>query len=455
MSNWKKLLKEETERSAKNIVLSGEVKNASVNVKQKSEKNGQNIWDKLKNFVFTNKPIAAALAVAVCFIIAFPTVFAVKNASAQTTEIVLEINPSALFIADKNGKVKSVKATNSDADVILSDDDILNELTGKTISESVAIFIDNAAKLGYIDLDSDENAVKITTAKDDKETDEIVAAAKKYFLEKGVYSVVLKETATAEELSEMAGVSASGEKDFKAAVKNLPELYGERNITDIEKAYDEYIVSGLYNLVKNKVSSIVKGAELIVRMKIQNVEIKFLSGGKDYWSAESNILLCEPMKRMGELIEEYATVTGGKHVIKSSWDLNNVFLDYYELFGGINKETDPDDFLSDYLDRTIEYLDSLTTEVVKSNESKFVAVLDKTDLDTMGYESLTRVPESASEYRKDLSKVLSGLFVSREKEYKDTYNKERVPISEDEYEKYYDRIIENYGSLENFWKKIK
>ena len=83
MSNWKKLLKEETERSAKNIVLSGEVKNASVNVKQKSEKNGQNIWDKLKNFVFTNKPIAAALAVAVCFIIAFPTVFAVKNASAE------------------------------------------------------------------------------------------------------------------------------------------------------------------------------------------------------------------------------------------------------------------------------------------------------------------------------------------------------------------------------------
>ena len=30
MSNWKKLLKEETERSAKNIVLSDGVKNASV-----------------------------------------------------------------------------------------------------------------------------------------------------------------------------------------------------------------------------------------------------------------------------------------------------------------------------------------------------------------------------------------------------------------------------------------
>ena len=451
MSNWKKLLKEETERSAKNIVLSDEVKNASVPAKHKNEKNGQNIWDKLKNFVLTKKPIAAALAVAVCFVIAFPTVFAVKNASAKTTEIMLEINPSALFIADKNGKVKSVKATNSDADVILSDEDILNELTGKPVSESVEIFIDNAARLGYINLESDENAVRITSSKDNKETDEVVAAAKKYFLGKGVYSVVLKETISAKELSEMAGVSASGEKDFKSAVKSLPELYGERNVTDIEKAYDEYIVSGLYNIVKNKITSIVHGAALIIRMKVVNSAIKGFTG-KDYWTAEKG-LTHGLMEKMDNLIAEYAEITGGKYVITSAWDLDNVILDYCELFGfdEINKDAD----LEDYLKKTAEYLDSLTTDIVKSNESKFVAVLDKTDLDTMGYESLTRVPESASEYRKGLSKVLSGLFVSREKEYKDTYNKERAPISEDEYEKYCDKIIGKYGSLENFWKKIK
>lgn len=451
MSNWKKLLKEETERSAKNIMLSDEVKNASVPAKHKNEKNGQNIWDKLKNFVLTKKPIAAALAVAVCFVIAFPTVFAVKNASAKTTEIMLEINPSALFIADKNGKVKSVKATNSDADVILSDEDILNELTGKPVSESVEIFIDNAARLGYINLESDENAVRITSSKDNKETDEVVAAAKKYFLGKGVYSVVLKETISAKELSEMAGVSASGEKDFKSAVKSLPELYGERNVTDIEKAYDEYIVSGLYNIVKNKITSIVNGAALIIRMKVVNFEIKLFTGGKDYWTAEKGLLTHDLMEKMEKLIAEYAEITGGKYVIKSAWDLDNVIFDYCELFGGIDNETDP----KDYRKKTAEYLDSLTTDIVKSNESKFVAVLDKTDLDTMGYESLTRVPESASEYRKGLSKVLSGLFVSREKEYKDTYNKERAPISEDEYEKYCDKIIGKYGSLENFWKKIK
>lgn len=451
MSNWKKLLKEETERSARNIELSDEVKNASVVTKQKNEKNKQNIFDKLKSFVPAKKPIAALLAVTACFLIVFPTVFAVKNASAKTTEIMLEINPSVLFITDKNGNVKGVKATDSDADVILSDEDIFNELTGKHVSESVEIFIDNAARLGYIDLDSDENAVKITSTENGEQIDEIVSAAKKYFLEKGVYSVVLKEITSVETLSEKTGVSASDEKDFKSAVKGLPELYGERNITDIEKAYNEYIVSGLYNLVKNKVSSIVDGAALIINMKVVNFEIKLLTGGKDYWSAESNILVRDPMKRMSELIAEYAKITGGKHVITSSWDLDVVLLDYCALFGGINKETD----LNEYLQKTTEYLDSLTADTVKSNEYKFVAVLDKTDLDTMGYQSLTHIPESVSEYRKDLYKILSGLFVSMEKEYKDTYNKQRTPISEEEYDKYYDKIIENYGSLENFWEKIK
>lgn len=451
MSNWKKLLKEETERSAKNIVLSDEVKNASVQVKQKSEKNGQNIWDKLKNFALTKKPIAAALVVAVCFVIAFPTVFAVKNASAQTTEIMLEINPSALFITDKKGNVKSVKATNSDADVILSDEDILNDLKGKPVSESVEIFIDNAARLGYIDLDSDENAVKITSTKDGKQTDEIVTATKKYFREKGVYSIVLKETASVNSLAEKAGISASGERDFKSAAKNLPELYGERNVTDMEQAYDEYIVSGLYNLVKNKISNIVDGAALILRMKVVNFEIKICTGGKDYWNAGNSLFARDLVEKMENLIAEYAEITGGKHVIKSAWDLDNVISDYCELFGGISKETD----LDEYLQKTTEYLDSLTTDIVKSNESKFVAVLDKTDLDTMGYESLTRVPQSISEYRRDLCKVLSGLFVSREKEYKETYEKQRTPVSEEEYDKYCDKIIGNYGSLENFWKKIK
>ena len=94
MSNWKKLLKEETERSAKNIVLSDGVKNASVPLKEKSgERGGQGFFDKLKNFVLAKKPIAALLAVTACFLIVFPTVFAVKNASAETTEIMLDKIP--------------------------------------------------------------------------------------------------------------------------------------------------------------------------------------------------------------------------------------------------------------------------------------------------------------------------------------------------------------------------
>ena len=325
----------------------------------------------------------------------------------------------------------------------------LGELRSRKVYDN---FVElNLGKDEAVSIDENDFDSPVTSAKDGKQTDEIVTATKKYFREKGVYSVVLKETVSVNSLAEKTGLSVSGERDFKSAAKNLPELYGERNVTDMEQAYDDYIVSGLYNLVKNKISNIVNGAALILRMKVVNFEIKLCTGGKDYWNAGNSLFARDLVEKMENLIAGYAEITGGKHVIKSAWDLDNVIFDYCELFGGISKETD----LDEYLQKTTEYLDSLTTDIVKSNESKFVAVLDKTDLDTMGYETLTRVPQSISEYRRDLCKVLSGLFVSREKEYKETYEKQRTPVSEEEYDKYYDKIIGNYGSLENFWKKIK
>ena len=172
MSSWKKLLKEETERSVKNLKLSDEVRNAPVSVREKDAhptKKGilTRIAASVSSFfgkLFQKRAVAAALACAVCLCVAIPSVFAIMNVSnGEPCAVVLEINPGVLFLTDKKGNVTGVKSLNSDADVILVDEDVANELEGKPLAESAEIFIDYALKLGFFDYESDENADRKST----------------------------------------------------------------------------------------------------------------------------------------------------------------------------------------------------------------------------------------------------------------------------------------------------
>lgn len=115
--------------------------------------------------------------------------------------VVLEINPGVLFLTDKKGNVTGVKSLNSDADVILVDEDVANELEGKPLAESAEIFIDYALKLGFLDYESDKNAIKFTAEKDLPFIEESVTAAENYFRKKGVYSAVIKDITTLETLA--------------------------------------------------------------------------------------------------------------------------------------------------------------------------------------------------------------------------------------------------------------
>lgn len=466
MSSWKKLLKNETENSVKNLKLSEEVLNASLPNKKPADREAEKHSDKfrfenLKQFFLKNRLVAAGLAVMLCACAVIPTVFAVKNANAASFGVMLEINPSVLFITDKKGNVTGVKATNSDADVILSDKRLSEELCGKSLAESSELFIDVAAKLGYIDLEKDLNAVKFTAQKDSDSVAESVAAAENYFKKKGVYSVVLKEITSTADLAEKAGVYAKSEKTFSKEAEKLPALYGERNISDIEQAYEDNVLGGLYDIVKGKIENIINGACLILKMKIKNVEIKLCTFGfKDYWDIKdedtSDLKILTGLKDdMAEYIAEYSELTGGKYNINSEWELNDAFYDYSALFGDFDEDDGDFEKATAYIGGIKDYFDSLTLESFRTDDSEIVALLNRTDLDTMNYETLTRVPETAKQYSKDLVKVLSDLYVSREKNYKSTYETPRAEISEEDYEAYKNGVLSAYGTFENFWEQIK
>lgn len=468
MSSWKKLLKEETERSVKNLKLSDEVRNAPVSVREKQEalptKTGilTRIAASVSSFfrkLFQKRAVAAALACAVCLCIAIPSVFAIINASnGEPCAVVLEINPGVLFLTDKKGKVTGVKSLNSDADVILADENVIDELEGKSLAESAEIFIDYALKLGFFDYESDENAVKFSAEKDLPFIEESVTAAENYFCEKGVYSLVIKDITSSETLSEKAGLTSAGNK-LGSSASNLSVLYGARDVSDLEKAYGDNVVAGLYDLVKNKLPNIIEAAKLLVGMQVKNLNIKLLTS-EDYWSIkdEDNGIIVTALKNdMEELIAEYAALTGGKCEIVSGAGLNNALHAYYELFGEVAGDLieNGDAAIEDYITNITDYFSSLTTDGFKNVDKTIVALLERTDVDTMGFESLTRVPETIKEYEKDLRKILSELYVSREKAGRENYSASREQITAESYSEYKNRIIADYGSFDNYWASIK
>ena len=465
MSSWKKLLKNETESSVKNLKLSEEVLNASLPNRKTAESRVEKTDGKFnpnafKQFFIKNKLVAACLAVMLCACAVIPTVFAVQNANAASFGVLLEINPSVLLLTDKKGNVTGVKAMNSDADVILSDKQFTESLLGKSLAESSELFIDSAAKLGYLNLDENYNAVKFTAQKDGASLDSGVAAAENYFRRKGVYSVVLKEITSTEEMAEKTGVSAKNNKAFGKEAEQLPSLYGERNISDIEKAYEDNVLGGLYDIVKGKIENIIDGARLILKMKVINFEIKALNFGcKDYWDIKDEdtelSIISDLKNKMTELIADYGELTGGKYNISSERELKNAFYDYSAIFGDFDEDGGDFEKAQAYISGITDYFNSLTLENFQTNDDKIVALLNRTDLDTTNYESLTKVPTTVKQYSKDLIKVLSELHVSREKNNKSTYEKPREEISEKDYELYKNGVISDFGSLENFWEQIK
>ena len=87
-----------------------------------------------------------------------------------------------------------------------------------------------------------------------------------------------------------------------------------------------------------------------------------------------------------------------------------------------------------------EYFDSLTFEKFYSDDDKLVSVLKNTDLDTFGYDNLTKTPKTIKEYVRELKKVLGGQAESREKDNKALYEAERKPITSEEYRSYIESL---------------
>ncbi|MDE6211371.1 MAG: hypothetical protein K2G42_05320 [Clostridia bacterium] len=115
------------------------------------------------------------------------------NSIPQTVCYIVDINPSIVITADKNGKVTHISSQNQDGDIVLSSAVFENYLN-MSVEDCVNAIIEQSAKLGYIDCNSKDNKVTLTLVGDDKSNaisiNDIADKAQNYLRELNVFGVI-------------------------------------------------------------------------------------------------------------------------------------------------------------------------------------------------------------------------------------------------------------------------
>lgn len=133
--------------------------------------------------------LASLVVVLVGLIVALIIITNNVNKQSKTPNAVVEmsVNPQVELVVSENDKVLSVNYRNADAEIIFSESD----LVGKNIEEVAKMFVEQATKAGYIDVDTTGTTVTITVEgkvaeKVKKLEEKIINKVNEYFDENGI-----------------------------------------------------------------------------------------------------------------------------------------------------------------------------------------------------------------------------------------------------------------------------
>lgn len=492
MKSWKKRLNKEFDAMAPE--MSNELRNAPIitgrEEHKREEKPAYSGFSSRKAGFWGLAGVAAVLVV-VFVSLALAGVFggADKN---ETYVFALEINPDVSFVTDSEGTVLGVNSLNADADVVLSDDSTLNAIKGKPLSEAVVAYTDTAARLGYIDLNTAADAVRLSGS-EGKEQKLLSGAAENlrgYFKNKGAYVAVAENVVGVSEMGEILGVAGAKQtSDLVCAMQDASLAYGERlavgvNAEGLKKLHESYIVdSQLYDYISTAIlagiDDFASNARALAEIGILNLKITFSRDNPsavltDYWSVTERFddayfsdefrALTDGMKL---LLTDYASNFGAD--ITSKDEFYGELYDFAVLAGkefedlvfslassAIESITDPQAIFEAFEEfAAIDFgkiLEDLTPQTILSSLSEYRGILAKSGIDTNLTEALSQAPTTVAEYISEMRSVVNAIYETRTKVFSEGYATAREALTDAEYSAFLDRIAREYGSTENFWK---
>lgn len=138
----------------------------------------------------------------------------------------LEYNPSVEFVTDTFGKVLSYRPLNENARLATID----VEIKGVKIDKAIDNVLEESLKLGFFDLESEDNVMKITTVSGLTQAIDVhvYRAVNQFLLENEILSVIIENANDMEKIKEA--------KELKTTVHELALIDSISKTTNIEKS---------------------------------------------------------------------------------------------------------------------------------------------------------------------------------------------------------------------------
>lgn len=437
MKDWKKLWLDELDSmtpSLRDDILSEKIPEAEKKRDGSFEKT-----PKRRPLIYVFSSLAA---VACLLLISVVVILSGRNPNPPTDEFVfcaitLEINPKVTFVTGEDGKTVSALALNSDADLILSDKERYDSLIGKSCSEAARIFVDYAARAGYIELDSPD-AVRLSATGDfaPEWLSDSAAAVSDYFKAESIPALVISEVLGEGDFAERFGLGTIEDKDALSEwAKSASLLFLDRDTGELseDEADEEYKRTVLDGIVRSELTELIEGyAEDVAKLYGLSLEIIGCSLS-DYFEIKADGLSpFAPNKdkalllvsEMDGLISDFEEKYGQR--IESHADLS-------EASGAI--VTMLSEFLELWSESAEAALGMLSERGVRVDGELLLMVESRpTDRESLGVAT-----RAAYERR----------FRSMTEKTREKYEAERESV---DYSELFDSVVKEHGSLEEFFE---
>lgn len=405
-------------------------------------------WQAFANFVFSNKrPFAVATSFCLVFIIAVVALLPAINTPQQAfaTTVMVEVNPSATFAVDKDGIVTNVVANNGDADVLLSNANVAQQLKGVPVEQSVQTFVDYCAQLGYLNL-AQQSAVRVSTCENGNHAvlDKVSERMETYFQQKGAFVAVVAQSLNLQQFAERAGMEATKNlNQLVEKVQNLATTYGSR-VQELQDLYQQ-VVS--FNDVSTVILDAVHNKSEEVDLRLQQLEAMetlsqsilehpdnqfFLVLSLDYWTiVNGNLDVAEG--EFALLIEQ---------MTQALQTYQQTFNDQVISRHGLEHKINVYQMLQTSLDVTLEFV---------QENLEFIQSLFPSDEAMAKLFDLFKIPQTHVQYLEKLANYCQ----SRLEMYQQQYGQQQQQLTAQQYQNHIEQLQSQHGSMENYWNSLQ
>lgn len=365
----------------------------------------------------------------------------------------LEVNPTILFTVDEDDNVVDLKSGNTDADSVLVSLDT-TKLVGSPVCEVIEEVTEELIEMGYFSTQN-KNAIKLSSLDNENQPQASLISSKlsTLFCQKGYFVAVIEDEIDIAEFNEKYNVQLKDAEGLRKYFDSLEGLsYKNKKLTDdqIKAEYkNNYLNNYLSDLITLELDNIEKASDLI--LQIYNIYIEILESDeirfpiKDYFQIDKmnldilNLKMKKKFIEMKELLDSYYELTGNE--ITNSLELISI-KNKHELI---------------FVDQIKEKLEKINTFI---NENEFEAwinnIVQLLDLDNKyNINDIIKSPDSVEELEEKINTINNKINENKKEKFKSEFNESKDKITEEQYKDYIDSIIEEHGSLSDFWKNKK